>query len=91
MACTVAVETAIDAHYARQIEALGDAEPELRATLERVQALATHDMLTGLVNRAHMQELLDQETLRGQRGGAGLECHRTVRSAAHRRALRRPG
>jgi diguanylate cyclase (GGDEF)-like protein len=43
---------------------------ELRDTLARVQALATHDMLTGLVNRAHMQELLDQETLRGQRGGA---------------------
>lgn len=43
---------------------------ELREALERVQALATHDVLTGLANRAHMQELLDHETQRGQRGGA---------------------
>ncbi|WP_374595077.1 GGDEF domain-containing protein [Aquabacterium sp.] len=43
---------------------------ELRQTLERVQSLATHDMLTGLANRAHMQELLDTEVQRGQRGGA---------------------
>ncbi len=38
MACTVAVEEVIDAHYARQIEALGDAEPELRAALEEFRA-----------------------------------------------------
>jgi 3-demethoxyubiquinol 3-hydroxylase len=34
MACTVAVEEAIDAHYAGQIAALDDTEHELRATLE---------------------------------------------------------
>jgi ubiquinone biosynthesis monooxygenase Coq7 len=33
MACTVAVEEAIDAHYAEQIAALDDSEHELRATL----------------------------------------------------------
>ena len=33
MACTVAVEEVIEEHYAKQIEALGAAEPELRATL----------------------------------------------------------
>lgn len=33
MACTVAVEEAIDAHYAGQIDALDDDEAELRATL----------------------------------------------------------
>jgi ubiquinone biosynthesis monooxygenase Coq7 len=33
MACTVAVEEAIDAHYADQIAALDAAEEELRATL----------------------------------------------------------
>ena len=33
MACTVAVEEAIDAHYAGQIDALDDGESELRATL----------------------------------------------------------
>ena len=38
MACTEAVEEVIDAHYARQIEALGEAEPELRATIEKFRA-----------------------------------------------------
>ncbi len=33
MACTVAVEEAIDAHYASQIDALDDSEAELRGTL----------------------------------------------------------
>jgi ubiquinone biosynthesis monooxygenase Coq7 len=33
MACTVAVEEAIDTHYAGQIDALDDSEAELRATL----------------------------------------------------------
>jgi ubiquinone biosynthesis monooxygenase Coq7 len=35
MACTVAVEEAIDAHYADQIAALDDSESELRSTLVR--------------------------------------------------------
>jgi 3-demethoxyubiquinol 3-hydroxylase len=35
MACTVAVEDVIDEHYARQIERLGDTDPELKAKLER--------------------------------------------------------
>jgi 3-demethoxyubiquinol 3-hydroxylase len=35
MACTVAVEEAIDAHYAGQVEALDDSEAELRATIAR--------------------------------------------------------
>jgi ubiquinone biosynthesis monooxygenase Coq7 len=34
MACTVAVEEVIEAHYARQAEALGGTEPELRRTFE---------------------------------------------------------
>jgi ubiquinone biosynthesis monooxygenase Coq7 len=34
MACTAAVEEVIDAHYAGQIEALGEAEPELKQSLE---------------------------------------------------------
>jgi ubiquinone biosynthesis monooxygenase Coq7 len=52
MACTVAVEEAIDAHYAGQIAALGDSEPELRATLEtfRAEELAHRD--TGLAHGA---------------------------------------
>lgn len=35
MACTVAVEEVIDAHYAKQLEALGDDEPELKAICQR--------------------------------------------------------
>ena len=33
MACTVAVETEIDLHYAEQLEELGDSEPELSALI----------------------------------------------------------
>lgn len=33
MACTAAVENEIDAHYARQLELLGDADPELSRTI----------------------------------------------------------
>jgi 3-demethoxyubiquinol 3-hydroxylase len=35
MACTVAVEETIDAHYQKQIVALDEQEPDLRATLSR--------------------------------------------------------
>jgi ubiquinone biosynthesis monooxygenase Coq7 len=38
MACTVAVEEAIDAHYSAQLEALGTTEPELRQTVEKFRA-----------------------------------------------------
>ena len=35
MACTAAVEEVIDEHYAKQAEALGDDQAELRATIEK--------------------------------------------------------
>jgi ubiquinone biosynthesis monooxygenase Coq7 len=35
MACTVAVEEAIDEHYQAQEQALGDSEPALKAAIER--------------------------------------------------------
>lgn len=38
MACTIAVEEVIDDHYRTQIEALGETEPELRATIEEFRA-----------------------------------------------------
>ena len=38
MACTVAVETEIDRHYADQLAELGDAEPDLAATIAEFQA-----------------------------------------------------
>jgi 3-demethoxyubiquinol 3-hydroxylase len=38
MACTVAVEETIDAHYTTQIEQLADSDPPLRETLEKFRA-----------------------------------------------------
>jgi ubiquinone biosynthesis monooxygenase Coq7 len=35
MACTVAVETEIDRHYAEQLEELGDSDPELSAAIAK--------------------------------------------------------
>lgn len=42
---------------------------ELAGALEEVQRLATRDDLTGLANRRHMQERLEQEHCRVGRGG----------------------
>jgi ubiquinone biosynthesis monooxygenase Coq7 len=50
MACTVAVEEVIDAHYQRQIETLGDAEPELKSALEEFRA---HEIEHRDTARAH--------------------------------------
>jgi ubiquinone biosynthesis monooxygenase Coq7 len=50
MACTVAVEEVIDAHYQRQIETLGDAEPELKSALEEFR---THEIEHRDTARAH--------------------------------------
>jgi len=44
----------------------------LHEALARVQELATRDALTGLINRRHMQELLDQEMKRQDRSGAAF-------------------
>ncbi len=42
---------------------------ELTAALARIRELATHDELTGLVNRRHLQGLMDQEHQRCIRSG----------------------
>jgi ubiquinone biosynthesis monooxygenase Coq7 len=38
MACTAAIETEIDLHYAEQLRELGDSDPELSATVAEFQA-----------------------------------------------------
>ena len=38
MACTEAVETEIDLHYSKQLEDLGDDDPELAADIEKFRA-----------------------------------------------------
>jgi ubiquinone biosynthesis monooxygenase Coq7 len=52
MACTVAVEEAIDQHYAGQAEQLGDDEPELRATILRFRAEELEHRDIGLAHEA---------------------------------------
>ncbi|MES2315854.1 MAG: diguanylate cyclase [Pseudomonadota bacterium] len=42
---------------------------ELQLALEHIQDLATHDELTGLANRRHILELLEQHAQRYARGG----------------------
>lgn len=42
---------------------------DLRHALSRIEDLATRDALTGLVNRRHMEELLEQEHQRSVRAG----------------------
>ena len=54
MACTVAVEEAIDEHYAAQTEALGDDEPALRATIEEFRAEELEHRDIGLANEAEL-------------------------------------
>jgi ubiquinone biosynthesis monooxygenase Coq7 len=57
MACTVAVESVIGEHYASQIAQLGNAEPELKATLAqfRDEEMEHHD--TGLAHNAEAAPL----------------------------------
>ncbi|CAA7619889.1 demethoxyubiquinone hydroxylase family protein [Magnetospirillum sp. UT-4] len=52
MACTVAVEEAIDEHYAAQAEALGDDEAALKATIETFRAEELEHRDIGLANEA---------------------------------------
>jgi ubiquinone biosynthesis monooxygenase Coq7 len=52
MACTVAVEETIDAHYAAQAEVLGETEPELRQTIERFRAEELEHRDIGLAHEA---------------------------------------
>ena len=52
MACTVAVEDAIDAHYRAQAGELGEAEPELKQTIEAFRAEELEHRDIGLAHGA---------------------------------------
>ena len=54
MACTVAVEEAIDEHYRDQIDELGDSEPQLSATIETFRAEELEHRDIGLANDAEL-------------------------------------
>lgn len=57
MACTVAVESAIDEHYAAQEEALGDDEKHLRDTISQFRAEEKEHHDTGLAQGAEQAPL----------------------------------
>ncbi len=50
-------------------ERLRSQKKEFAVALARIQELATRDELTGLINRRHMLELMEQERQRGVRSG----------------------
>ena len=52
MACTAAVETEIDRHYGAQLDELGDAEPELAATIAEFRAEEVEHRDTALAHGA---------------------------------------
>jgi 3-demethoxyubiquinol 3-hydroxylase len=52
MACTVAVEEAIDTHYAEQIEQLGDSDPELKSAIAEFRADEIAHRDTGIAHGA---------------------------------------
>ena len=54
MACTVAVEEAIDEHYAAQAASLGEDEAELRETIERFRAEELEHRDIGLEHEAEL-------------------------------------
>ncbi len=54
MACTVAVEEAIDDHYAEQAAALGEDESALKADIERFRAEELEHRDIGLANEAEL-------------------------------------
>ncbi len=54
MACTVAVEEAIDEHYARQTATLGDDEADLRDTIETFRAEEVEHRDIGLAHGAEL-------------------------------------
>ncbi|WP_374594537.1 GGDEF domain-containing protein [Aquabacterium sp.] len=59
-------------HFGRLRLALSEQRRALRDTLQQVEQLATRDSLTGLYNRRHMQQLVEQECLRHLRSGTPL-------------------
>ena len=52
MACTAAVETEIDRHYAEQLEELGDSEPEISALIAEFQAEELEHKATAIAEGA---------------------------------------
>jgi diguanylate cyclase (GGDEF)-like protein len=69
LATTVLAVSVIASRLTRLRERLRRKKHDLSGALARVQELSTRDELTGLVNRRHMLELLEQERQRCVRSG----------------------
>jgi ubiquinone biosynthesis monooxygenase Coq7 len=75
MACTAAIETEIDRHYADQLEELGTSDPELSATIAEFQAEEVEHRATALAEgaeRAPAYPLLSAAIRLGCRAAIGL-------------------
>jgi diguanylate cyclase (GGDEF)-like protein len=69
IATMVPVASILAGRVAGMRQRLRQRRDELAAALVRIRDLATRDELTGLVNRRHMQELMEQERQRCVRSG----------------------
>jgi diguanylate cyclase (GGDEF)-like protein len=69
VATMVPAAAVLAARVARMRQRLRLRRDELAGALERIRELATHDELTGLINRRHMRELMAQEHQRCIRSG----------------------
>jgi diguanylate cyclase (GGDEF)-like protein len=69
IATMVPAAAILAARVARMRQRLRQRRDELAGALARIRELATRDELTGLVNRRHMQELMEQEHQRCIRSG----------------------
>ncbi|MFN3303018.1 MAG: diguanylate cyclase [Roseateles sp.] len=67
LACMLPAVAMLTARLSRIRRRLSDQRHELAQALAQLEAVATHDELTGLPNRRQMLALLDQELLRSQR------------------------
>jgi ubiquinone biosynthesis monooxygenase Coq7 len=75
MACTAAIETEIDRHYADQLEELGTSDPELSAAIAEFQAEEVEHRATALAEgaeRAPGYPLLSMAIRLGCRAAIGL-------------------
>ncbi|MEY4562964.1 MAG: hypothetical protein RLZZ618_2241 [Pseudomonadota bacterium] len=69
IAVMVPAVAVLTGQLSRMRDRLRRQKEELATALSRIQDLATRDELTGLINRRHMVELMEQELQRGVRSG----------------------
>ncbi len=71
-ACTLPVISTVASHVAKLRTRLVDQKQELQHALSMLHEVATRDELTGLHNRRHMHQLLEQQYKRQLRSGEGF-------------------